>query len=513
MERQIHNLEQGSDDWLQFRMDHYGASEAAAMLGISPYITRTELLTIKKTGIAKEFSDFVQSRILDKGHEVEAKARVILEEILEDELYPATYSFGKLSASCDGIDITDTFTFEHKQFNQALFESVQNKILPDEHQPQCQQILHVTGANRIYFVCSDGTRENFAMMEVMPDPTWIKRIIKGWDQFEKDLEAFVPIEHATKPKAEPVKALPALSIQIKGEVSLSNLPRFKEAADSFVAQIKTDLETDQDFADAEANVKFLDEAEKSLEQAKKAALAQTADIDELMRTIDQIKESMKAKRLALDKLVKSKKEQIKTKIVSDGNNALADHLSRINAEISPVVLTMRGNFAEAIKNKRTLASLHDAVDTELARCKIEADSKAADIRKNLTYLNEYAEHKALFADLATLGHQQTDAFAAIVQNRIAEYLKAEQAKAEAAKAAQAAIAQAAQPVAQPPVEAPIVMNNKTVEVPIANPKFSEKPTPSLSELASKIAFEYAVDVRTATAWIVSAVNTAFSTSK
>lgn len=74
-ERIIHDLAQGSEEWAQFRLTHFGASEAGAMLGVSTKIKRTELLHMKVVGTAKEFSEFVQTRILDKGHEVEAMAR------------------------------------------------------------------------------------------------------------------------------------------------------------------------------------------------------------------------------------------------------------------------------------------------------------------------------------------------------------------------------------------------------------------------------------------------------
>ena len=49
----VHKLIQGSPEWHQFRLAHYGASEAAAMLGLSAKVTRTELLQAKKTGIAQ----------------------------------------------------------------------------------------------------------------------------------------------------------------------------------------------------------------------------------------------------------------------------------------------------------------------------------------------------------------------------------------------------------------------------------------------------------------------------
>ena len=506
MQKILHGLEQGSADWHDFRANHFGASEAAAMLGLSKYQTRTELLTIKKTGISPEISDQTQA-LFDRGHATEAAARIILEAQLEDDLYPATYSKGKLSASCDGIDMAESFAFEHKLFNQTLFDSIKAGVLPEAYQPQCQQVMYVTGANRLYFVCSDGTTENFAMMVVEPDADWIARIIQGWAQFERDLADFVPVTHAPKAEAEVIKALPALSIAIRGEVSLSNLPAFKQAADAFVAQIKTDLETDQDFVDAAANVKFLDEAEKTLEHAKKNALGQTASIDDLMRTIDQIKDAMRTKRLSLDKLVKSEKERIKANEIELRSAGLANHLSVINCGISPVVVSVSANFFGVIKGISTIKSLHDKLNTELSRCKIEADAIASTVRKNLALLDKQAPgQKALFADLATLALQSFETFSAIVENRLAAEL-ARVAKIEAdTKARAEVVAQAAQAA---PVEPTIVMTPKTVSVPIAppvTPKYADKPTPTLREIASLVAFDYAVDAKTATAWIVNAVN-------
>lgn len=100
-----HDLKQGSDEWLSYRLKMCNASEASAMLGLSKNMKRTELLHLKSTGLSKEFSDYVQKYILDKGHEVEAMARPIVEGILGEDLYPLTCSKGNLSASLDGITL------------------------------------------------------------------------------------------------------------------------------------------------------------------------------------------------------------------------------------------------------------------------------------------------------------------------------------------------------------------------------------------------------------------------
>ena len=437
---QTHNLVQGSKEWNEFRANHFGASEAAAMLGLSKQLSRNDLLLYKKTGKSKEYSDWVQENILDYGHEVEALARELLESELGDELYPVTCSDGMmLSASCDGLTIDGHIAFEHKQYNAELADFiVANGTLPDTHMPQCQQILLVTGAEKVIFVCSDGTINNRVKIEILPDQQWLDRIQKGWNQFEKDLADFVPREIAEKPEPAAIMQLPALSIQIKGEVTVSNLPEFKQAAETFIASIKTDLATDDDFANAEATVKFCDETEKKLESAKAAAIGQTASIDELMRTIDFIKESIRSKRLTLEKLVKTQKESIKTKIIDDAYKLCAQHQSSIAAEFPRLNFAALANlsrqvFETACKNKRTLASLHNAVDTEVALIKIRLDDLARIIRKNIAHL---PEDLSLFRDLQSIVTKSEDDFKLLVESRLAEQKRKEE------EAAQRAIAEA-----------------------------------------------------------------------
>lgn len=426
---QTHKLVQGSTEWHQFRLQHFGASEAAAMLGLSKYLSRNDLLLCKKTGKSNEYSDWVQKNILDYGHEVEALAREIVESEIDDELYPVTCSLCKLSASCDGLTLDGSFAFEHKQYSKYLADYIaDNGTLPDSHMPQCQQILMVTGAFKVIFVCSDGTESNRVMIDVFPDQVWFDRIKAGWDQFEKDLIDFVPRDIADKPEPVAIMQLPALSIQIKGEVTASNLPQFKEAAESFIANIKTDLQTDNDFADAEATVKFCDETEKKLESAKAAAIGQTASIDELMRTIDFIKESIRSKRLTLEKLVKTQKESIKTKIIDDAYKVCASHQVGISSEFPEVQFAALANlsrqsFETACKNKRTLASLHNAVDSEVSAIKIKLDELARVIRKNLTHL---PEDLSLFRDLQSIITKPEDDFKLLVESRLAEQKRKEQ---------------------------------------------------------------------------------------
>lgn len=440
---QTHSIQQGTESWHQFRSSHFGASEASAMLGISKQLSRNDLLLYKKTGKSKEYSDWVQKNILDYGHEVELKAREILEQEIQEDLFPVTCSDenSEMSASCDGLTFDGMTAFEHKQFSKDLYENVQNGN-PGFHMAQCQQILLVTGAEKLIFVCSDGTKEKWAQISIHPDESWFKRIRDGWSQFKSDLEIYQQMELVDKPEPQAIMQLPSLSIQIKGEVIASNLPQFKKAAETFISGINTDLKTDDDFANAEATVKFCGETEDKLEAAKAAAIGQTASIDELMRTIDHIKESIRQKRLTLEKAVKSQKENIKTTIIKGGFDLCYLHVSQLQSEFSKVnfeqlvtsVFT-RQNFELACKNKRTLASLHNAVDTEVAAIKIKLDELARIIRKNLTHL---PEDLSLFRDLQSIITKPEEDFKLVVDSRLADQKRKEE------EAAQRAIAEASE---------------------------------------------------------------------
>lgn len=426
MSHVVHNLVQGSAAWHQFRLDHDGASEAAAMLGLSTKVKRTDLLKVKKSGIAKEFSDWVQSNVLDHGHAVEALARPIVERIIGEDLYPVTCSKGKKSASCDGLTMTDETAFEHKQWNEALAASVRAKELPDEYMPQCQQIMMVTDAKRVIFVVSDGTEERMEWMEVLPDPAWQQRIDAGWAQFEQDLIDFVPVVEDVKPTGRAPETLPALLIEISGQVSASNLGEFKAFALGVFANIKRELDTDEDFANAEQTVKWCENVEDRLAGAKQHALAQTASIDELFRAIDEISAEARRVRLDLDKLVKARKESIRGEIVADGVAKLKAHIEALNTRLGkPYMPPTTADFGGAIKGKRSVSSIRDAVNTLLAATKIAANETADRIQVNLTTLRELAkDHAFLFADTSVLVLKANDDLTALVKLRISEHKEA-----------------------------------------------------------------------------------------
>ncbi|WP_130931630.1 YqaJ viral recombinase family protein [Pseudomonas sp. Sample_24] len=428
----IHNVAQGSAEWHALRSQHFTASEAPAMMGASKYQTRTDLLTLKKTGLAPEVTPS-QQHIFDKGHATEALARPLVEAMIGEELYPVVGTSGNMLASMDGATMLGETLFEHKLWNESLVAQVRAEDLSPHYYWQLEQQLLVSGAERVIFVCSDGTAENFVSMEYRPVAGRAGQLVEGWKQFEADLSRH---EVADAPSIVVGKApdeLPALRIELTGMVTASNLKVFEQSALAVIDSVKTTLTTDQDFADAKKAVKWCGDVEDAVTAAKKQALSQTQTIDELFCSLDRISKHARETRLKVDKLVKAQELLVKTNIKQKAEQALTDHITAINKTLGNVTLpTVAADFAGAMKNKRTIASLQDAVDTELARAKIDASQTADGIRLNLESLRTLAaDHAFLFVDAQQLVIKANDDLVALIKVRIAEHKKDEEAKAEA----------------------------------------------------------------------------------
>lgn len=444
---QVHNVQQGTPEWHALRSSYFTASEAPAMMGASKYQTRNDLLVLKKTGIVEEVTP-QQQAIFDRGHATEEMARPLVEEMLGEELYPIVGTSGNLLASMDGATMLGDTLFEHKLWNQGVVAQIRAGDLQPHYYWQLEQQLLVSGAERVIFVCSDGTRTNFEHLEYRPVAGRREQLIAGWAQFEEDLGRF----EVKEVKAEVIGAapdqLPALRIDVTGMVTASNLDAFKSHALQVIANINTNLSTDKDFADADATVKWCGEVEGKLKAAKDHALGQTESIDALFKAIDAIVEETRAKRLSLEKLVKARKDQVRQDIVIDAAKALQAHIDQIDATLGGKIRMpkVHANFAEAIKGKKQVSSLKEAADTELARAKIEASRIGDLIRLNIASFNELArQHGFLFQDAQDLVLKANDDLVALIKMRIHDYEQAEQKKRDDAELArQQAVQQAAQ---------------------------------------------------------------------
>lgn len=430
---------QGSAEWNAARAKCFTASEAPAMMGVSKYMTRNELLRQKATGIQAEVDDATQARF-NRGHAAEAAARPLVERMIDDDLYPtvATNDDGDLLASFDGITMDNVVGFEHKLWNEELAAAVRSGELGPEYFWQLEQQILVGGMEKIVFVCSDGTPDNFVHMEYRAVPGRAEQLLAGWKQFAEDLANYTPAEVLPPVVAAPVLNLPAVSVKVAGQLMVtSNFDAFEIALRDFIDhRLIRNPKTDQDFADLDTQIKTLKKAEEALIAAEDAAVAQVAAIESMKRTKEMLYKVTRDNRLMAEKLLEAEKTNRRTSIVEGGRQAFETHVSALNKRLGkPYMPAIQADFAGAIKNKRTIASLQDAVDTLLAQKKIEANEIADRIEINLNYLRENAkEYPFLFSDAAQIVLKANDDFEALAKLRIAEHKAEEERKLEAERA-------------------------------------------------------------------------------
>lgn len=530
---QVLDLVQGSEPWLTHRATARNAGDASAMLGCSPYQTRSELLQVRHTGIRPEVPP-EQQRRFDRGHAIEGAKRPAGEAIIGEDLYPcvgtALVDGIELSASFDGLTMLEDTNWECKSLNDDLRAALPNvgpdgndaANLPKHYRVQMQQQCMVAGAKRVLFTASDG-QDDDRHCWFYPDADLAREILAGWRQFDADLAAYVPPSAAEPaPTGRAPDSLPALRIELMGQVTASNLAEFKATALGAIRSVNRELSTDQHFADAKQAVKWCGEVESRIKAAKEHALSQTATIEELFRTLDDVSAEARSVRLDLEKLVTRREHEIKGELVAGAKAAYEQHEAACRQDAGAWKLLAPPDFGSAIKGKRSVDSMRDALNACLANAKIAASEQARKIRANLSALDEESKgSEHLFRDRLTFIDLTPEAVRLMVRQRIAEHRAAEERRAaelaerereriraeEAAKlqreqeardrAAEAARAAATPAPTQPPTQAPTAAPAATSPVanvvPMQRSAPATQPTLTLGQIGKRLGFALTAD--------------------
>ena len=428
----IPSLIPGSPDWLQSR----SASKAPAMMGASKYQSRSDLLKQMATGIKEDVDAATQARF-DAGHASEAAAREIAEDILCDGLSPVCGESddGYLTASFDGLTFDGKIGFEHKLWRDDLAAAVRANELPEEYRWQMDQQILVGGLDYVLFMVSDGTREKMVSMEYRSTNDRALALLAGWRQLDLDVEAYTYVEPAPEVVAAPVADLPVLFVQARGEVTETNMPKFKADVAAFLSGLNMLPKSDQELVDGKAIAEKLRLGAKALQVKKAEMLAQTASIGEVASECDLISKQMNAAALSLEKAYDAEHENRKHRLIQKGRDALAAHIATLGQRIDTALMPLStADFAKAIKSKSKIESMENGIATELARATIEANAAADKIDASLKAIDA-AGYAFLFSDRANLVRKAPDDLALVIKSRIADHLAAEAKKLEAIKEA------------------------------------------------------------------------------
>jgi putative phage-type endonuclease len=437
---QLFKVEQGTPEWHELRETHLTASDASAMMGASKYKSRTQLLKEKKFGVKEKITPAKQA-LFDKGHAAEDAARDLLEVDMLESFAPVVGGIEidglKLLASLDGLSEDQEMVFEHKLWNETLAENVRNNALEDTHYWQLEHQLLVSGAKSALFMTSDGTADKRECMHYTSIPERRERLIAGWKQFNKDLESF-EMEAKKEVVVAEKATLPAISYSVTGTEISTNivgcLEQIKTMASEEMSKV---LETDQDFADKEQlnkDVKKARAALKEIVSKVRGEFVSYSQFEEIAQEMDGVLQQMQSHG---EKQVKLAKEAKKQAIWTEANNDLLNHIQEANGKIAPMGLMsimgdIRPDWAGAMKNKRTIESLENAVSEELAKWKVAINQVMDRVVPNLQYLRDNAEeYKFLFSDAQQLVNQDAEPFQAVIKSRIADHKQAEEERLEA----------------------------------------------------------------------------------
>lgn len=180
---------QNTQEWLDLRRNHIGASDAPVILGQSPWKTAFQLWE-EKLGL-REVPQM--NAAMMRGHELEPIARQAYNDYTGNCAEPEVVFHPEhkwMMASLDGISLDRSVIVEIKCPGQADHDTAGKGQIPDKYYPQLQHQLATIGLNLLhYFSYRDG---EFHLVEVERDDKFIAAMLKKEGAFWQKMQDFEP---------------------------------------------------------------------------------------------------------------------------------------------------------------------------------------------------------------------------------------------------------------------------------------------------------------------------------
>lgn len=167
-------LEQGTPEWLQWRMSGIGGSDAPVVEGLSPYKTERQLY-LEKKGLPTETEEQDNEFIFSRGHAVEKIIRNQFQELVQDEVAPVCMfhdSIPYFLGSFDGFHPKHG-VLEGKLVGKEVLEHAAGGDLPAFHYSQIQHLIDVSGADKGQWFGHDGKKKGI-LLEIGRNDKYIK---------------------------------------------------------------------------------------------------------------------------------------------------------------------------------------------------------------------------------------------------------------------------------------------------------------------------------------------------
>lgn len=223
----IVNIPQKGKDWLDWRGKGLGASDAAAVLGISPWTSPFELWCYK-TELCRP-PDFHPNAIaaMNRGTELEPVARALASKQLDIDFSNTpsgehdVHSF--IRASLDGLSPDGKVLLEIKcpgKVDHAM--AMQGKV-PPKYYAQIQQQFLVSGAERGYYFSWDGSSDKGVAIEVFPNAEYIAILLTSLQAFWSRVEMRMPPTPTAKDLARCVDRLTTDIARVQNSINTLNV--------------------------------------------------------------------------------------------------------------------------------------------------------------------------------------------------------------------------------------------------------------------------------------------------
>jgi putative phage-type endonuclease len=188
-------MKQQTKEWLEFRRTRVGASDAAAILGISPWTTRNQLLKQKANGVEKASTPEMRH-----GLESENAARSLFQSMTgigteqPDCLISPTLPWQ--IASLDGLSSDGLVGLEIKTSKtQELYEMAKSNIIPPHYMAQIQhQWSVVPGMSKHFYMVYDSLVDDAVIIETKKDQDYIDHMVKLEKEFWLELMDTLPTQ-------------------------------------------------------------------------------------------------------------------------------------------------------------------------------------------------------------------------------------------------------------------------------------------------------------------------------
>lgn len=169
--------------WLEWRRHGIGASDAASIMGVSPWKTVDQLWEEKIEAINKQ----EENDNMRYGKEREEEARQAFESMTGHIVFPdKKYMHSELPwirATLDGIDLDEKVMVEIKNPNKKDHLVACNHKIPNKYIPQCQHQLFVKNLPWMYYFSY--YRDEGIVVVVERDQLYIDQMLEKHHKFWK----------------------------------------------------------------------------------------------------------------------------------------------------------------------------------------------------------------------------------------------------------------------------------------------------------------------------------------